>query len=76
MDKQVTYMMEAKEVRNILRNAKRPLSICFACPCSRSHWKKILMPNGETKIQKWGDSDVIVGSGYDCRHTFLIVFMT
>lgn len=55
------YLMDAKEVKDILRIEKRPLTICFARPCSRSHWKKLLMPGGEIKIQKWGDSDVFVG---------------
>lgn len=36
------------------------MTVRFAKPISKSHYKTITTPSGEKKIKKWGDNDVCV----------------
>lgn len=36
------------------------MTVRFAKPISKSHYKTITTPSGEKKTKKWGDSDVCV----------------
>ena len=41
------------------------MTVRFARPCSKSHYRTIYSPEGEKKIQKWSSQDVgVVRSGY------------
>lgn len=49
-----------KDVKEKLKNSKRPMTVRFAKPVSKSHYKTITTPDGEKKIKKWGDRDVLL----------------
>ena len=52
--------MTPNDVKERLKKSKRPMTVRFAKPVSKSHYKTITTPNGEKKIKKWGDSDVCI----------------
>lgn len=58
VNKRVVYLMNGKEVGEIIRKSGRPLRIRFAKPCDKTRWKSLLMPDGSQSVQKWDDSDV------------------
>lgn len=56
------------DVKAKLKKSKRPMTVRFAKPVSKSHYKTITTPDGEKKTKKWGDSDVLLLiHDYDCR---------
>lgn len=58
VNKRVVFLMNGKEVSEMIRKSKRPLRIRFAKPCDKTRWKSLLMPDGSQGVQKWDDSDV------------------
>ena len=52
--------LSPNEVKSKLKTSKRPMTVRFAKPISKSHYKTITTPSGEKKTKKWGDNDVCV----------------
>lgn len=50
--------MDPNDVKAKLKKSKRPMTVRFAKPISKSQYQTITTPNGEKKTKKWGDSDV------------------
>ncbi len=50
--------MGPKEVKSRLKKSSRPMTVRFARPCSKSHYKTIVSPEGEKKTQMWSTQDV------------------
>ena len=69
--------MDPNNVKAKLKKTKRPMTVRFARPISKSLYQTITTPNGEKKTKKWGDSDVesTIGS-LPCRTIYPFVLLT
>ena len=55
---ETVIFMSINDVKDKLKKSKRPMTVRFVKPVSKSHYKTITAPNGEKRIKMWGDSDV------------------